>query len=86
MCGNGVLEPGEQCEENTDCVKYGKNRCSKCSCAEYCGDNQCSGNENQENCCMDCGCPHKEKCEANACQPIACGDQVCSEGETFENC
>ncbi|MFH1055700.1 MAG: hypothetical protein V1744_06365 [Candidatus Altiarchaeota archaeon] len=39
VCGNGAVEPGEQCEKNSDCPSY--HTCSQCQCVTdcngYCG-------------------------------------------------
>jgi len=35
---------------------------------EYCGDKICQSNENQVNCCRDCGCPNNQFCVDNVCQ------------------
>ncbi len=34
-CGNGIIDPGEQCEENADCASYGNwLDCNNCQCEE----------------------------------------------------
>jgi hypothetical protein len=35
LCGNGVIDPGEECEQDADCGGPG-NLCGGCSCAEGC--------------------------------------------------
>ena len=34
-CGNGIIDPGEQCEENADCASYGIGwTCNNCQCVD----------------------------------------------------
>jgi len=35
---------------------------------QYCGDQICQFNENQINCCKDCGCPSNQVCVNNECK------------------
>jgi len=35
---------------------------------QYCGDQICQFNENQDNCCKDCGCPSGQVCINNTCE------------------
>jgi len=37
---------------------------------QYCGDKICQPNENQNNCCKDCGCPSGQYCSNNECRII----------------
>lgn len=34
-----------------------------------CGDGKCEGAEDQENCCLDCGCPERKGCHVWKCMP-----------------
>ncbi|MBU1218646.1 hypothetical protein KKF34_10735 [Myxococcota bacterium] len=60
-CGNGICETGEEMTCVMDCP------------TEYCGDGQCTGDENPVNCSQDCDGPY-------------CGDGNCEEGEDATNC
>jgi hypothetical protein len=48
--------------------------------AHWCGDRLCTGEENQENCCYDCGCPGGQYCDTkningptqgDGCKPVS---------------
>jgi hypothetical protein len=41
--------------------------CPDCLPKPICGNKICEEWENQENCCLDCGCPHGYKCLENKC-------------------
>ncbi len=45
-----------------------KIRIPSISSSQYCGDKICQFNENQNNCCKDCGCPTGQVCVNNECQ------------------
>ncbi len=45
------------------------------------------GDENQNNCCRDCGCPSGQNCADNTCSIIeSCGNGVCDTIESPSNC
>jgi hypothetical protein len=49
-----------------------------------CGDNICDTTENQQTCCLDCGCPAGKECYNNVCVALSrCGNGIC---EVEENC
>jgi len=91
VCGNGVCEGNETCENcESDCgacpavcgdgICEGDENCSNCeidcgACPAVCGDGICEGDENCSNCEIDCG----------AC-PAVCGDGKCEGDETCGNC
>jgi len=72
VCGNGVCEPGESCNDcSDDCIsKTGGNPSSRYCC----GDGVCEGAENETNCAIDCG------------GGSYCGDGTCDPGEDQCNC
>lgn len=86
VCGDGVCEPGENCDE--DCggggPVCGNKVCEKgedafscpidCSGGPVCGDGQCQGSE-PETCPEDCLTPG----------PV-CGNKVCEKGESPNSC
>ena len=53
---DGICDP--DCDENSDI-----------DCRKICGNNICEIGENQENCCIDCGCPFGYFCKENKCEP-----------------
>ncbi|MBN1429337.1 MAG: hypothetical protein JXB07_13270 [Anaerolineae bacterium] len=59
VCGNGVVETGEQCESNSQCPRRGQT-CVNCQCvANHCGNGTCEPGlgEDSSTCPQDCG-PH----------------------------
>ncbi len=45
------------------------------------------GDENEANCCVDCGCPQGQICSNDACALLlTCGDLVCDTEENCGNC
>ena len=63
VCGNGILESGEECETDVTCTMpdnyAGIKRCTNCILAtctptEYCGDGICNGPETSATCTADC--------------------------------
>ncbi|MEA1924817.1 MAG: hypothetical protein U9M95_03005, partial [Candidatus Altiarchaeota archaeon] len=97
ICGNGVCQTGENCE---NCPAD----CGACPTTPVCGDASCESGENCENCPADCGaCPTTPVCGDASCDsgencencpadcgicltdPV-CGDASCNRGETCENC
>lgn len=52
---DGKCDP--DCDENADI-----------DCKRICGNKICEVGENQENCCIDCGCPFGFECKDNECK------------------
>ena len=53
----------------------------------FCGDQECSGGENSNTCCVDCGCPDGYGCQGGACVDLAvCGDNRCAASEAQTCC
>jgi cysteine-rich repeat protein len=72
VCGNGVKETGEACDDgNTNNLDSCKNDCT----LPTCGDQVCSASESCSGCPQDCG----------ICPPV-CGDGQCNGQETCETC
>lgn len=75
VCGNDILETGEQCgDEGVQCAEGYDCESCQCVAVEYCGDGQCNANETNQSCSQDC--------------PLVCGDGYCNEaaGETYISC
>jgi hypothetical protein len=53
VCGNGVVETGEQCEGNGQCRRG--QTCIRCQCVSLCGNGVCDVGESCTNCTIDCG-------------------------------
>ncbi len=99
VCGNGVVNPGEQCNEpGLTCSASSTCNTSTCLCeAGRCGgtcttDSQCpSGNTcNGGTCKLDFCLEGAGNCAADNCTPIGCGDQcapggLCPNGHTCQN-
>jgi hypothetical protein len=69
-CGNGICEPqfGENLQTcPADC--YGV--------FATCGDKKCTGAEDKDNCCIDCGCPDSGKCKSLKCINNRCRKTCC---------
>lgn len=72
VCGDNICGINEDCNNcPDDCACASDEYCSDIGiCKKYvCGDGICSGNENNT-CCIDCGCPENQICNKiiNQCQ------------------
>ena len=84
VCGNGIVEEGEECDGGTEACKIGnitgqktcQSDCTWGNCSYICGDGICSGNENMTNCPYDC---------TPTVTGSVCGDGVCSPDESKYN-
>lgn len=73
-CGNGICELNEEGICKADCQWCGDNSCNDnedykicpqdCEGPVICGDKIC---DNNENCCIDCGCDSGYECVSNSC-------------------
>jgi len=76
VCGNGILEEGEECDDGNNIDGDG---CSALCKIEFCGDMICNNYETVFNCPCDCGdCPIIKFCGDGICSP--------SEGENCATC
>ena len=55
-CGNGILDPGEECDGTNDSACPGACQ-ADCTCGPFCGDGTCDPDENSCSCTADCGTP-----------------------------
>jgi cysteine-rich repeat protein len=101
VCGNGILEPGEECDDGNNTPGDG---CSNnCREENYCGNGICGPGENGLNCPDDCAVcgngvlePGEEcddgnlipgdGCSATCTQENYCGNGICDPGENGLNC
>lgn len=85
MCGDGVLDAGEQCDEgagNGACPATCSTSCTTNSCPQggpSCGNAICESGETVGSCPADCN-------SAGGGAPQSCGNAVCNAGETPGNC
>lgn len=100
-CGNGDIEPPEQCDDQN--LVSGDGCTSECL-LEYCGDATCNNSETCSSCPGDCGgcCGNGvptdagENCDdgntlsgdgcSSTCQTEICGDATCNAGESCTSC
>jgi len=76
-----------RCIDNDGCCPLGCNALNDNDCKSLCGNQICEPNENQENCCQDCGCPEGYECKENVCVlKIYCGNGVCESDENKCTC
>ncbi|MGH7895668.1 MAG: Ig-like domain-containing protein [Candidatus Binatia bacterium] len=55
-CGDGILDPGEDCEPPESSCPFATTCTDNCECPlPVCGDNICNGSEDGTTCCQDCG-------------------------------
>lgn len=84
VCGNDILENGEDCEDNGDCDS-GEECNSDCECeneqGEVCGNGV---KEAGEECERDAHCEDDEECNDCECEPEE-SDPVCGDGEKEGN-
>jgi hypothetical protein len=94
MHSNKIIYEKEICNFNVVCERSkGEtelNCLEDCGAKPVCGNKVCeSPQENQTNCCLDCGCLSNYNCIDNKCveKPI-CGNKICETnlGENSNNC
>jgi hypothetical protein len=89
VCGNAVIEEGEECENNSDCTS---NNCDvgaglSCKCIGSCGDGVAEGDEECDGALDDsCGgeagrCIAMGEPDECTCPPVECGNNFVDPGE-----
>ncbi len=74
-CGNGVIDPGEECDDGNTVAT---DNCVDCRNAT-CGDRTCNGDENCQSCEADCGaCPETAACGNGTREP----GEECDDGNS----
>ena len=85
-CGNGVFDPGENCENcPADVMCPPGQGCVGGLCVPLCGNGVIDPGENCSNCPADVQCAPDEECVSGVCQPL-CGNGVVDPGEDCANC
>ena len=65
-CGNGKLDPGEECDATDDVACPGA--CQKdCTCGPFCGNHTCDSGEDSCSCSADCGLPPSSELPNSTC-------------------
>ncbi len=85
-CGNGMIDPGEECNEpGLSCAPGQICNATTCLCemADLCGNGQVDPGE-------ECGepglsCNVDERCESCLCIPMSCGDGIIDPGEECDD-
>jgi len=73
------------CEERTDMPTAPEEETKEV----VCGDGKCEDNEDEDNCCTDCGCPSGKYCKKNKCEYPYCEDDLdCDDDDicTIDSC
>ncbi|MHC4218074.1 MAG: S8 family serine peptidase [Planctomycetota bacterium] len=86
LCGNGVPDPGEDCEncpQDIECPPG--TECIGGICEPLCGNGVPDPGEDCENCPQDIVCPPGTECIGGICEPL-CGNGVPDPGEDCANC
>lgn len=55
VCGNGLIETGEVCDDGTNNGRYGYCKADCSDLGPYCGDDSCNSGETCSSCSTDCG-------------------------------
>lgn len=82
QCGNGKLEPGEECDNGAQNSDTAQNGCRTNCVKAHCGDNICDSPENCGNCANDCGECGVQLCGGKRCR----ADQDCVLGQCTFPC
>ena len=94
VCGNGLVEPGEECDDSNTVAGDGCGETCQLEGTE-CGDGVCSEGENPCNCEKDCplslsgACCTAADCPQPKCGPccvVQCVDYQCSEPIWLDDC
>lgn len=92
LCGNGVVETGEQCDlgssGNGACPKTCSATCTTNTCtSQVCGNGVREGTEQCDNGANNGACPKtcSSTCETNTCTTQSCGNGVVETGEQCDN-
>ncbi len=86
LCGNGVIDPDENCLSCPADVKCGGGEvCVGGICELLCGNGRIDVNENCSNCPADVICEKNEECVEGVCKPL-CGNGRIDEGENCLSC
>lgn len=94
LCGNGVLDSGEECEEDSQCGEDlfcgDPGTRAPCQCVPTCGDGLCASYESAAMCPQDCGSDSSSEPAGPSSSAgedgSLCGDGVCQAGESPEWC
>ena len=85
-CGNGVVDPGEDCSNCPQDVQCPPGtECIDGICQSLCGNGVVDPGENCSNCPQDVQCPPGTECVDGMCESL-CGNGVVDPGENCSNC
>ncbi len=85
-CGNGVIDPGEDCETCPQDVQCDPDEeCVAGVCEPLCGNGVIDPGEDCETCPQDVQCDPDEECVAGVCEPL-CGNGIIDPGEDCATC
>ena len=86
LCGNGVIDPGEDCDTCPQDVQCAPGEaCVAGVCVPLCGNGVIDPGEDCDTCPQDVQCAPGEECVAGVCVPL-CGNGVVDPGEDCDTC